>query len=351
MVMLAKLGVLGFIAVVATALPWQRGSAPTVVAVVFAADDVIAGDSIGQLIRLDGRTGILRSTHVEYGPLESMAAFRDGSRVGLGYLTGRVGVFARKGWRGVHWFPAHERAIHALLFLNGSQFATGSRDRSARRFDGSAQVEEVQIPGVRQIQNGSMCCGSPVEALAASPSGQSVLIGCEDGYAYIWRRGLPLTSAFVPTDTSARGTAAIHISDDLKWTWVTSSGDAVFVNHGGETRIPKAAPIRVQIPELRIAAISPDGSLIAAGTYLGEIRVFDARSGTTLSSWHVAGAVTALSFDSTSAILATANTHRSVAAWRARTGEKLWQFEAAMPALSLNGSSAQFAFLPAFGRR
>jgi WD40 repeat protein len=160
----------------------------------------------------------------------------------------------------------HDDKIHAVAYSpDGKTILTGSRDRTARRWD----------VGTGQPLGEPLRHDAPVLAVAYGPDGRVLLTASEDGTARLWDAatgralGEPLRH-----DGPVRAVAFRPDGGAV----LTGSEDGTARLWDAATGRPLGEPLRHEGP-VRAVAFGPDGSTAATGSLDGSARLWDAADG------------------------------------------------------------------------
>lgn len=219
-----------------------------------------------------------------------------------------------------------DREVHALAFsADGSTLASGGDDRSVTLWNlRSGKLSfSVEVPGWRGPPQGARtCCGSPVSMLRVSPSGQTVAVGCEDGYAYL----LETTSRRMTQVADGRGLLlhAMHFVDDTNWEWFIGEGTVTQRRHKGDWE-----DTRELMSTDRVTAMTTGlhGELLVTGTQDGDVRVFKSLNGERLRAWMGTVEVLALALSPNNRFLAASGLDQNLRLWDVQFGALLWSVE------------------------
>jgi eukaryotic-like serine/threonine-protein kinase len=154
---------------------------------------------------------------------------------------------------------------------------------------------------------------SPVDAVAFSPDGKTVLTGGDDRMARIWdvATGQPISKPLCHEGT----VFAVAYSPDGK-TLITASADKTARLWNAASGKPIGAPI-VHSGEVRALAISRDGKTFVTGTDLAA-RLWDSSTGQPIGqSRELPGSVIALAFSPDAGIVVTAGSDFMLRSWNA----------------------------------
>jgi WD40 repeat protein/serine/threonine protein kinase len=211
--------------------------------------------------------------------------------------------------RKVREFP-HPRMVWTVAYLNGGrEVAWSSNDRTVQ----AAEVETGRVVWSRQFPAG-------YRPVVFSPDGRWYGSVGADGKVRVWdaATGADVFSAEVGRDANAlafgpAGLLAVSLPNAVR-VWDVPTGRAFPpLEHAGGSR---GRP-----------AFSPDGRLVAQGTYSGLVRVWELETGKLVQTLagH-SGGVLAAAFAPAGDHLATAGADRTVRLWSVRTGAELLLF-------------------------
>ncbi len=207
-------------------------------------------------------------------------AFRpDGEQIAAASEDGTVKLLDSRTGRVVQTLPGHRAAVFGVAFSpDGRHLALASEDRTIRVWDLTAG-EEVFSRGGQVGESVGLAY-----SLAFSPDGRQLVAGSE-------------------VDGSEVGLAIV---------WNVADGSEVCRLPGQE----KAA---------ECVAFSPDGLLVATGSWAGVLRIWDARTGQLVRAdrAHAQDRISAVVFRPDGRALATASFDRTVKVWDAAFGKPL----------------------------
>jgi WD40 repeat protein len=280
-------------------------------------DNSMGGRRVVTLSR-DGRVAVSETTSGEvyrqgrFAGAEVVALDRDGERVALGYIDGRIEVWAVADSRLVARLPAHHKEVTALVISpDGRQLASGGADGWARRWDVDTrqQLDEAN----HQYK---------VTKVFFSPDQRFLFTGGENGDAQLWDLGQGRRIAL--TGHSKRhsdvawshdgGWLATASHDGTARLWTLPDGslrhtlkhpslvfDVAFSNDDrhlltmagdnlghrydvatGAEILPNLVGHESWVPS---GSYSPDGERIATGSWDRTARLWDANTGAPLASY------------------------------------------------------------------
>ncbi len=170
-----------------------------------------------------------------------------------------------------HVLPGHIGAVHAVgMARDGSWAVSGGRDGTLRRWDAGAGTPLAVIPGHL----------GAVRALSIAPSGGWLVTGGSDGAVKVWSATADWSSAEPNAGTVIRRltkpwgefTGPLLIAPDGRWigcvgersidVWDAASGE------------PLTGPLPKHVSS-RAAALSPDGTWLAAAADSRTVRIWD----------------------------------------------------------------------------
>jgi WD40 repeat protein len=301
-----------------------------------------SGDESGTIVIYDARTGARQQTFpiAQFGmfngsratrPVLSVAFSADGRTL----LAGGVGdlrAFDAVTGDLIRDFPVDRSsanglsAVNDLAFVDGVTFvaAVGRQVQHWRLKDGEL-LRTAATTGVRRWAGGESCCGSEVSAISVSPDGRTVMSGGPDGHAYLWDlRSSRLKEIIDGHGDHWRG-PAIWVSSPTRWLWLMPGANAFrnefFVRDaGGDRRRPSGESLE----QVLAVAISPNGRLLAAGSAVGPVDVWDASTNERVASWSTGSLVGELTFSPDSDRLAIGGADGLVQVWEARSGRRIW---------------------------
>jgi WD40 repeat protein/DNA-binding SARP family transcriptional activator len=204
----------------------------------------------------------------------------------------------------------HANIIHAVTFSpDGSRFATGSMDRTAKVWDAATGRDLLTLVGHQ----------AAVNHVAFSPDGRRLLTASSDGTARIWyldarREALALaTPGSTGRVSYSRDASRVMegLIDGTAWVWDTASGKHVLTLQGHTNRVVGTA-------------FSPDGRYMATSSMDGTARLWDAGSGE--QRWVLTGhtaRVWGVAFSPDGTRLASASQDGTTRIWDVATGREL----------------------------
>jgi WD40 repeat protein len=212
----------------------------------------------------------------------------------------------------------HTDAVRSVAFSpDGQLLASGSWDRTVKIWDVASRLEIRSIPAQEL----------PVNAVAFSPDGKMLATGTGD-----WRTDKPGEVELWDPATGKRIRNAWHAIRDVKDLAFSPDGKQLAVAHAG-SRTPggDGAVVCLNLgPEQEFArtikcpsgatavAFSPDGSLLAVGSWIGKVLLVDTASLNVLATLglHLPGAmIFDAAFSPDSKFLATASKDGTVKIW------------------------------------
>jgi WD40 repeat protein len=234
-----------------------------------------------------------------------------------GLRPDRTDGVERRGFEWYHlWALAHPPHRTVPLRGQGWDVAAGRDGRLLAVAAGEAGVELFDAAGksLRTLPGG----GAKVMRVAVSADGKRVAGGSEDGTARVWEAD---TGRLVRTLGGHRGPVfGVSFHPD---------GRLVTAGFDGTVRLwdvddPAAAPrvLRVQGVRFNCAAVSPDGTRLAAGGSDATIRVWEMATGDEQATLRGhAGDVLGVAFSPDSATLASGSRDRTVRLWDVASGK------------------------------
>lgn len=311
----------------------------------------VAADSQGHVkARLyDARTGRLLRTLPQLG-VETLSFDPSGARLVTGGADDSARISRANDGGILHTLDHGGNVSDAAFSADGSLLATASRDNVARVWTVATGAKELQLLGH----------SSGLNAIAYAPSGEYVVSGGDDREARVWTAPTPegmeggAQAALLAGHTGpVRGLAvapdsrsvATSSDDGTVRIWDGQVEQQLIVARRSRARAvgflggrPVGLPARTDAvralgrlhgrsrTNATVAAVSPDGELIAAGYKDGTVRIYTARGESvgTLEESHP-GAVTDVRFDPSGLRLVTASAgpHDNVFLWDVRTRSRI----------------------------
>ena len=301
-----------------------------------------SGDESGTIVIYDARTGARQQTFpiAQFGmfngsratrPVLSLAFSADGRTLlagGFGDLT----AFDVANGDAVTDFAVNRSTrngrptVNDLAYVDDMTFvaAVGREVQHWRLRDGKI-LRTAATTGVRRWAGGESCCGSEVTTISVSSDRRTVMAGGPDGHAYLWDlRSSQLRETVDGHGDHWRG-PAIWVSSPTRWLWFMPGANA-FRNEflvrdaGGDRRRPSGESLE----QVLAVAISPNGRLLAAGSAVGPVDVWDASTSERVASWSTGGLVGELAFSPDSEWLGIGGAEGLVQVWEAKSGRRIW---------------------------
>jgi WD40 repeat protein len=300
-----------------------------------------SGDESGTIVIYDARTGSRQQTFpiAHFGmfngsratrPVLSLAFNADG-RTLLAGGSSELRAFDTVTGEVIRDFRV-DRArnglatVNDLAFVDGVTFvaAVGHQVQHWRQKDGEL-LHTAVTTGARRWAGGESCCGSEVSAISVSPDGRTVMTGGPDGHAYLWDLRSSRPTEIVDGHGDHWRGPAIWVSSPTRWLWFMPGANAFrnefFVRDaGGDRRRPSGESLE----QVLALAISPNGRLLAAGSAVGSVDVWDASTNERVASWSTGALVGELAFSPDSERLAIGGADGLVQVWEARSGRRIW---------------------------
>lgn len=195
-------------------------------------------------------------------------------------------------------------------------------------------LTSVQAQSPPRIKSdATVTLGAEIIGLAAIYRSASVAAGLADGRIAVWngRDGVP---ALVLKPHAAR-VLAVGSTSDGRGIWSVASDGTLARSPIGAAGAPTMRKIDLGSAPTRVAAFSPDGSILVTGGEYGEIRVFDTASGTLKQQ--LRGHRTELQ------ALAVQHGSKVVASASAESDLRLWDTAAGGEITSIEGDLSLFA--------
>jgi len=265
---------------------------------------------------------------LDVGPVVALAFSRDGERLALGGMDGRVLVRSTDGAE-VCALEGHERAVRTLAFLPDGRLLSGGRDGTVRTWDlaDAAQIDVHRLPDAIVAANGTLAVaadgtvrtadgdtfrlGAAPTAAAVSADGRLLAFGAPDRTL----RFRDLEAGRVRTIASghtaivqgvAFTTDGEHVvtgaHDGALRVWETATGRCVSVLHGHRSLVVVAV------------AVDPATGRVASASADGDVKFWDASPREPIPTLRGHRAV-ALGFDRAGERLATCAHDGTVTVW------------------------------------
>lgn len=238
----------------------------------------------------------------------SVAVSPDGGRIAVGDFTGQLRILSIPHGEEVTHSDAHRGRLWALAFHHArTQLASGGADGLVRIWEPSSETPVVTLHAA----------GAGVQSLAWSPGDNWLATGHGDGTVRVW----DLATRQVIRSIDAHDGPVLSVTFNLKGTNLVTAGAEIGV------RIWDARTGR-HIRDLptgahgNVAALSPTGRFVAAGTDEREIWVWDSETGQQL--WKAKGhlnQVQALAFLPDERRLVSCGYNNLIMMWDVATGE------------------------------
>ncbi|MCA8900106.1 MAG: TIR domain-containing protein [Hyphomonas sp.] len=190
-----------------------------------------------------------------------------GDLIATGSSDGAVRIWSAVTGELVRSWPAHERPIIRLAFSpDGSRLATASGDQTVRIWgiDGSGPLHTLEGHGQQ------------ASAVAYSPDGRRLLSGSWGiGGVRLWDAG---NGKLVQTLDESGTVASVQFSPDGS-KMLAAFWNGMIVKVWSTQSLKLVTSFNSTEAGFRSAAFSPDGNRIVTGANLGEVRLWDARTG------------------------------------------------------------------------
>lgn len=215
---------------------------------------------------------LMRTMLVAKAAFAGLAFSPDGDLLAAGTIDGELSVWDAANGEVLASWIAHRQAIRYVAFSpDGMSIASASDDKTARLWDVAANVETARF----DHPDGVSC-------VVFDQAGERLATGCRDDLARIWILGSASPRAFLELGVkSGRGDVTLGAS----------------------------------------VAFSPDGAMLAAGSAVGMVTLWDSRTGERLHtlSGH-AGRVGCVAFSPDATQLASGSSDTTVRVWDTATG-------------------------------
>jgi len=209
--------------------------------------------------------------------LLALAISADGKKLAAGGCDRFVRIFELPSGKLEQSIENHADWVLGVGFSpDGKKIITGSRDRTAKVWDTVAKESVVAFPEANAVY-----------AVVITPDGENGVSACEDGGVRMWaakpqtKQGKSLGSHGKPALRMAQW---IDPKDAKKSLLASSGADGTIklYNPIGGAALKSGAGFTDWVYAV---AISPDGQLVAGGSYNGEVRVFKVADGALIKAF------------------------------------------------------------------
>lgn len=199
----------------------------------------------------------------------------DGSRIAAGCTDNTVRIVETASGKELHKMGAHENWVLGSVFgVDGKRLVSVGRDRAAK-------LTDVATGGF--LENVNLLRGE-LSAVARHPAKDVVVIGGEDRTPYVYIMDRPKVMKIADDTTLVRKLerqngpiTALAWSPDAKR--IAVAGAAAEVNVYDAETGSKISSAKGHTAGIYTVAFSPDSATVAAGGFDGTVRVYDAASG------------------------------------------------------------------------
>jgi len=274
----------------------------------------------------DAATGQLRSiVEGHQGPAHAVTFSADGRLLASSSFDGTIRIWKVASLQTISVLEGHFFRTWALAFSpDGHTLASGGEDNVVKLWEVSGGRMRLAIPMRGEQTSGeyTICCGSPLRALAFSPSGRTLASGERNGTFSLWDAVTGDLLGEKKREGQREYSHSIRFNGEASWEWLSGSSESPAVLASADEKL-----LELRGTEARSSwkvSLSPDGRRIATMDIGGQVTIWDARSGRRMVTVKEGPLFGTLTFSPDGRFLAVGGEDQTIRVWDTATGALAW---------------------------